>query len=322
MVVVHIRWLRSFFQTCPVSHCKTPTITFLPFRQRQHSNAGTLSALTSSSSSSSSSSGAEGKANKLLPNFVSSVIGRRPYMEDTYAVSTPPVEESVDAIFAVFDGHAGANCARYLADHLINEVRIQITCDPDNVEKALKNAFTKLDDEFCDAARRLHMEDGSTANMAVIRRDKESGTPTEMWIANTGDSRAVVVRSTGDVHQLSTDHKAIEEKERIERMGGYIVNVYGMYRVNGILAISRAFGDASLKPFVTAEPEVHHRKISKHDQYLCLATDGLWDEVTNDETGSILQNGGPELGAKVLSDMAYKRGSYDNISVLCISLQD
>jgi len=271
----------------------------------------------------SASPGSETKTDSSsMPVFVSSIMGRRPYMEDTYAVSCPPIEESVDSIYAVFDGHAGATCAKYLAAHLIEKVRSHLELYPEDVENALKLAFTSMDDEFCDAARRLKMDDGSTANMAVVRRDRETGTPSAMWVANTGDSRAVVIRRSGSTHQLSTDHKAIDEKERITRMGGFVKDVYGMHRVNGILAVSRAFGNATLKPFVMAEPEVHYRKISSHDHYLCLATDGLWDEVNNDDVGYIMSQGGAEHGVRILTEMAYKRGSYDNITVLGVSLHE
>ena len=67
------------------------------------------------------------------------------------------------------------------------------------------------------------------------------------WIllkANAGDSRAIAsVR--GHPQLLSFDHKPnhFREKERILDGGGFVEN----NRVNGNLALSRAFGDFSFK---------------------------------------------------------------------------
>ena len=52
-------------------------------------------------------------------------------------------------------------------------------------------------------------------------------------------------------------------------------------RVMGRLAVSRAFGDKSLKPFVTAQPEVSTTQLFKEDDFIILACDGLWDVTDN-----------------------------------------
>lgn len=63
---------------------------------------------------------------------------------------------------------------------------------------------------------------------------------------------------------------------------------WGRWRVEGVLAMSRAIGDASLKPFVTCAPEIMSRKIEEDDCYLVLATDGLWDVMSNEEVASFV----------------------------------
>ncbi len=45
-------------------------------------------------------------------------------------------------------------------------------------------------------------------------------------------------------------------------------------RVQGVLAVSRAFGDRTLKPFVIADPELKVRKLEPGDDFLILASDG------------------------------------------------
>ena len=87
----------------------------------------------------------------------------------------------------------------------------------------------------------------------------------------------------------------------------------GTWRVGGVLAVSRAFGDRLLKQYVVAEPEVQvglhtcslclifidyyilqqkdwithvvilmqEEIVNNEVEFLVLASDGLWDVVTN-----------------------------------------
>ena len=45
------------------------------------------------------------------------------------------------------------------------------------------------------------------------------------------------------------------------------------------MAVTRGFGDANLKGWVSAEPEVRQLMVSEECEFLILATDGLWDKV-------------------------------------------
>jgi serine/threonine protein phosphatase PrpC len=55
----------------------------------------------------------------------------------------------------------------------------------------------------------------------------------------------------------------------------------GTWRVNGVLAVSRAFGDRPLKRYVIALPDVHHMAVDTTEETIILASDGLWDVVDN-----------------------------------------
>ena len=73
-------------------------------------------------------------------------------------------------------------------------------------------------------------------------------TPTHIVCANVGDSRCVLGLQPTEVRStiaLSDDHKPSneEEKLRIEKAGGFVL----FDRVNGELAMSRAFGDFQYK---------------------------------------------------------------------------
>lgn len=55
---------------------------------------------------------------------------------------------------------------------------------------------------------------------------------------------------------------------------------HGVWRVHGSLAVSRAIGDRHLKQWVVAEPATKIFKIRPECEFLILASDGLWDNVS------------------------------------------
>ncbi|KAJ1376752.1 PPM-type phosphatase domain [Sesbania bispinosa] len=58
-------------------------------------------------------------------------------------------------------------------------------------------------------------------------------------------------------------------------------------RVNGQLAVSRAFGDKSLKSHLRSDPDVQHTDIDADIDILILASDGLWKVMANQEAVEI-----------------------------------
>uniref|UniRef100_A0A7I4FAN9 protein-serine/threonine phosphatase n=1 Tax=Physcomitrium patens TaxID=3218 RepID=A0A7I4FAN9_PHYPA len=119
---------------------------------------------------------------------------------------------------------------------------------------------------------------------------------------------------------LSTDHKPnrSDERQRIEKAGG-VVMWSGTWRVGGVLAVSRAFGDRLLKKYVVAEPEIQDQLITSDVEFLVLASDGLWDVVSNQDAVTMVQNvQDAQEAAKRLTDEAYKKGSADNITCVVI----
>lgn len=74
--------------------------------------------------------------------------------------------------------------------------------------------------------------------------------------------------------RLSRDHKPSDpdERQRIVEHGGF---VGGQNRVNGVLAVSRALGDHTFKPYVTPEPFVKTESLGEHDSFVIIACDGV-----------------------------------------------
>jgi protein phosphatase 2C family protein 2/3 len=108
--------------------------------------------------------------------------------------------------------------------------------------------------------------------------------------ANTGDSRAVLCRSSGTVVPLSEDHKPTgpNELRRIEAAGSTVEGG----RVNGVLGVSRAIGDFDFKdrpdlPWtdqaVTAKPDITEIEMTRDDSFIVIACDGIWEVLSNEE---------------------------------------
>lgn len=55
----------------------------------------------------------------------------------------------------------------------------------------------------------------------------------------------------------------------------------GVWRIQGSLAVSRGIGDRHLKRWIIAEPEIKVLRLKPEFDILILASDGLWDKVTN-----------------------------------------
>ncbi|XP_019414234.1 PREDICTED: protein phosphatase 2C 77-like isoform X2 [Lupinus angustifolius] len=307
----------------------------------------------------------------------SSVCGMRPEMEDAIAVKpqlfqVPPqtlMDDHVDEntnyslahFFGVYDGHGGCQVANYCQEHLHSVLVKEIEAVEaekngrdnwqDHWKKAFFNCFRKVDDDVgrVHANSGNNSEDesessiellaetvGSTAVVAVLTR-------TDIIVANCGDSRAVLYRGK-EALPLSSDHKPNREDEwtRIEAAGGKVIQWNG-YRVLGVLAMSRSIGDHYLKPWIIPDPEVMFVHREKIDECLILASDGLWDVITNEEACDIARkriliwhkkNGNnastgqghgadpaAQYAAEYLSKLALQRGSKDNISIIVIDLK-
>jgi serine/threonine protein phosphatase PrpC len=74
--------------------------------------------------------------------------------------------------------------------------------------------------------------------------------------------------------------------------GGVVENDDGCHRVGGVLAVSRAIGDAYLKEFVICDPDVKMHKRRESMAFLVLGSDGLWDDVQPSDAAMVLGVGG------------------------------
>lgn len=206
---------------------------------------------------------------------VSSVKGKKKFMEDTHKI-LPCLQGSVNKVFfGVYDGHGGKKAAEFVAETLHSNIleTIENCREPMAKEEAVKAGYLKTDREFL----KLGVGSGACCVTALIEGQ-------EVVISNLGDCRAVLCKG-GVAEALTRDHRAEQEDERkrIEDKGGYVVIHRGAWRVDGVLAVSRSIGDAHLKDWVLAEPDTRIIKLTPDMEFLVLASDGLWDEVGNQE---------------------------------------
>lgn len=241
--------------------------------------------------------------------------GKRSSMEDFYETRIEGVNGETIGLFGVFDGHGGARAAEYVKHNLFTNLLIHPKFISDT-KSAIAETYSHTDTEFLNSENNQTKDAGSTASTAIIVGNR-------LLVANVGDSRAVICRG-GHAYAVSRDHKPdqSDERQRIEDAGGFVMWA-GTWRVGGVLAVSRAFGDKFLKRFVVADPEIQEERIDESLEFLILASDGLWDVVTNEEAVAMIkpiQN--TEDAAKTLMQEASQRGSADNITVVVVRFLD
>ncbi|CAK3808493.1 related to phosphatase 2C [Lecanosticta acicola] len=159
---------------------------------------------------------------------------------------------------------------------------------------------------------------GNAESLNVESKLRESASRQRvLYTANVGDARIVLCRN-GKALRLSYDHKGSDENEgkRIAGAGGLILN----NRVNGVLAVTRALGDAYMKDLVTGHPYTTETVIQPDiDEFLILACDGLWDVCSDQEAVDLVRNiQDPQAASKALVDHALARFSTDNLSCMIV----
>lgn len=240
--------------------------------------------------------------------------GKRSSMEDFYETSLSEVDGQMVAFFGVYDGHGGSRTAEYLKNHLFKN----LSSHPDfikDTKTAVVEVFKKTDENYLSEEKGQHKDAGSTASTAVLLGDR-------LLVANVGDSRVVASRA-GSAIPLSIDHKPdrSDERQRIQEAGGFVIWA-GTWRVGGVLAVSRAFGDRLLKQYVVAEPEIQEEEIDGVD-FIIIASDGLWNVISNRDAVAMVEHiTDAEAASRKLIKEAYARGSSDNITCVVVRFEN
>eukprot|EP00466_Bigelowiella_natans_P020656 jgi/Bigna1/89529/estExt_fgenesh1_pg.C_510028 len=242
--------------------------------------------------------------------------GWRIHMEDAMTIRLKLSEKHRNlSMFGVYDGHRGSKCSKFLEDHLPNV--IGNLKDPTSKKELVvvkyhpmllpleesigcrinrmtcffvqTDALVQFDQKFL-----KHQDirlDGSTCVFALCQplggaEGAKKGY--KVTVCNVGDSRALIVRSNGRMVPLTMDHKPENsvERRRIYMAGGFVKQ----NRVDGQLALSRAFGDWSYKnnsalsyheQKVIAVPDVTNEIMYEGDTLL-VCCDGLFEQLSRE----------------------------------------
>ncbi|PKA54506.1 putative protein phosphatase 2C 33 [Apostasia shenzhenica] len=215
-------------------------------------------------------------------------------------------------------------------------------------EEKLPEDLTALKDslleafKFMDRELKLHQNidcfcSGTTA-VTLVKQGQD------LVIGNVGDSRAVLgTRDSNDclvAVQLTVDLKPNlpKEAERIKRHRGRVFALEDEPEVARIwlpnndtpgLAMARAFGDFCLKDFgLISIPDISYRRICENDEFIVLATDGIWDVLSNEEVVGIVASApSRSSAARFLVEHAvrawkfkYPTSKIDDCAVVCLFL--
>lgn len=181
-------------------------------------------------------------------------------------------------------------------------------------------------------------ETGRSQEVALVQRN--SITEAIVQAAKSHDS------NTGkdyDVVLLSYDHNPTraDEKDRVVKAGGRVdcwasIDVGDErvwlpdVRIPG-LAVTRSFGDQIVKKFaVHARPEITQLSLSKYESFVILASDGLWDYVSNEEAVEFVAKRRKSQSAQAVAEALVKKATeqwiekddvIDDISIIIVYME-
>ncbi|XP_026190283.1 probable protein phosphatase 2C 56 [Cyclospora cayetanensis] len=259
--------------------------------------------------------------------------GKRKQDEDALIVHAPSHWRRNIRFKAVFDGHGGSAVSRTCVAQFCNFFGNM----PDLSAVTFKKT-SLLFDEVIKADPVRHERGGSTGLVVAIERPCEKVPKFNIHTSNIGDSRAFILHKNGTYTIMSKDHKPSDPGEvaRINRAGGFVSYIRRVFRVDGMLSLSRAFGDIRMKANprlpateqkVVAVPDV--RKFAAFEgDYIFMACDGMFEApgMTWDYVANLLQrelestkDNLVETAFRMLNT-AYLLGSADNISIVLTKL--
>jgi len=243
------------------------------------------------------------------------ISGSRHGMED-FALSC--AIDARTALYAVFDGHGDASCARFFAESLASLVRDEFASAPDGdwgemLSRALGRCGRQWD-ELPHACRQA----GTVAGAMLV-----SGT--RYVVAHVGDVGLVASTRRGGCVAVTRPHRSDDDQERrrIEREGGRVIDG----RLLGVLSPSRAFGNLDLRSrpggqALSSECDVTEGKLeldAAGTGWILLASDGCFDAMTVDDVArfvraALAKQWSASAAAKAVATHAARR-NYDDVTV-------
>ncbi|XP_031128247.1 probable protein phosphatase 2C 63 [Ipomoea triloba] len=274
-------------------------------------------------------------------DFSIAVVQANSSLEDQSQVLTSPSATYI----GVYDGHGGPEASRFVNRHLFPYLQ-QFAREQGGLSTdVIKKAFRATEEDFIRLVKTslpVMPQIASVGSCCLVGAISDG----ELYVANLGDSRAVLGRRAFDgemksvvAERLTTDHNVSCEKVRkeVEELhpddSPIVFYCRGVWRIKGIIQVSRSIGDVYLKkpefnrdpifqqfgnpvplkhPVLTAEPSIVTRKIRPHDLFLIFASDGLWEHLSDEAAVDIVfKNPRPGIAKRLvgaaLQEAAKKR---------------
>ncbi|KAF5737127.1 protein phosphatase 2C 38 [Tripterygium wilfordii] len=262
--------------------------------------------------------------NHALGDFSIAVVQANSILEDQSQLESgalsPDNSGPRGTFIGVYDGHGGPEASRFINDNLFSNLKTLAAEHQEISESIIKKAFAATEEEFLSLVKTQWLR---KARMASVGSCCLVGIICDgfLYVANVGDSRVVLgrlERSTNEVTamQLSSEHNANIESVRDELQSLHpndpqiVVLKHNVWRVKGLIQVSRSIGDAYLKnadfnreplqsrfrlpehfqkPILGSEPSISVHKLHREDRFLIFASDGLWEHLSNQEAVDIVQ---------------------------------
>ncbi|XP_024983649.1 probable protein phosphatase 2C 38 [Cynara cardunculus var. scolymus] len=257
--------------------------------------------------------------------FSMAVVQANNLLEDHSQVESGQLDARKMGLFGtfigVYDGHGGPETARFVNKNLFSNLKKFATEDQEMSEDVIRKSFLATEEEFISLVRdqwRTCSQIASVGTCCLVGVICNG----LIYIANAGDSRVVLGRSERggrgvSAIQLSDEHNVNRESVRDELRSLHpddpkiVVMKHNVWRVKGLIQVSRSIGDAYLKnpefnrapllprfrlpqPFtkqiLSPEPSISIHEVTSKDEFLIFASDGLWEHLSNEEAVNIVHN--------------------------------
>ncbi len=214
-------------------------------------------------------------------------------------------------LYVVADGMGGHNAgevaSKLAVRTAIREFMGEMTTHdaemPENYQKWLHSAVALANQMVHNRGQETRSDMGTTLVMAVVAGNNAH-------IVNVGDSRAYLVNENG-IRQITSDHTYVQ---KLVEAGVITPEQANSHPHRNIL--TQAIGTTDQ---VTID--LYTEKLQEND-YLLLCSDGLWDELTNDEIwGIIMSADSAQSACQALIDATNAAGGRDNIAIVLVKLK-
>ncbi|KAJ9559082.1 hypothetical protein OSB04_013696 [Centaurea solstitialis] len=255
--------------------------------------------------------------------FSMAVVQANNLLEDHSQVESGQLDSRKSGLFGtfigVYDGHGGPEAARFVNKNLFSNLKRFATEDEEMSKDVIRKSFLATEEEFISVVRdqwRMSSQIASVGTCCLVGVICNG----LIYIANAGDSRVVLGRSERggrgvSAIQLSEEHNVNRESVRDELRAMHpddpkiVVMKHKVWRVKGLIQVSRSIGDAYLKnaefnrspllprfrlpqpfskPILSPEPSISIHEVDSKDKFLIFASDGLWEHLSNEEAVNIV----------------------------------